>query len=67
MLTVGKYGTAHTSFDLQDDVRVDPFALNAGLTAADFLGTRQDATIDHGASLYFGDALSSFTTESTAG
>lgn len=67
MLTVGKYGTAHTSFDLQDDVGFDPFALNVGLTAADFLWTRQDVTVDHGTSPHFGHALSLFIAESSAG
>ena len=67
MLTVGKYGTAHTSFDLQDDVGFDPFALNVGLTVADFLWTRQDVTVDHGTSPHFGRALSLFIAESSAG
>lgn len=67
MLTVSKYGTTRTSFDLRGGVRFDPFARNAGLMPADFSWTPYDVSISYGASAHFRHALSSFIAESLAG
>lgn len=67
MLTVGKYGRTHTSFDLQDGAHFDPFALNADLTTADFSWTQQNIRIDDSASPYFEHALSSYITRPLGG
>jgi hypothetical protein len=42
LLTIGKYGTAHTSFDLKDGRQFNPYELNTDLTAADFTQAEQD-------------------------
>jgi hypothetical protein len=67
LLTVGKYGTAHTSFDLKDGRQINPYAPNADLTAANFLQTEQDIRVDHSVSSYFGQNLSAFIAGSPAG
>jgi hypothetical protein len=64
LLTVGKYGATHTSFDLRDGRHINPYAPNADLTAADFLQKEQGIRVDHGVSVYYGQKLSTFIAES---
>lgn len=58
LLTVGKYGTTHTHYELKQGRQVDPYAPNTSLTAADFTGVLQYPQVDPDASRYFCEVTS---------
>jgi hypothetical protein len=53
LLTVGKYGTSHTRYELKPGVRIDPYAPNTALTPADFAATSCTPAADRDVPAHF--------------
>ena len=59
LMTVGKYGTTHTRYELRPGRRIDPYAPNTALTAADFSEVPEALADDADAQVYFGEVIGS--------
>lgn len=60
LLTVGKYGTTHTRYELKPGKRIDPYTPNTSLTEADFSATREYLRADPAAAEYFSEITTQF-------
>jgi hypothetical protein len=63
LLTVGKYGTSHTRYELIPGTHINPYAANTALTPADFAAMSCTPTTDPDAPAYFHDIIAAMVGE----
>jgi hypothetical protein len=67
LITVGKYGTTHTRYELAPGVQVDPYGQNTTLTRADFTERSLTPYVDQGASGYYSNIITQIIVASRHG